>query len=158
VILTSAISARAPFWRFLCCVALVLALEFLLLVVWFALPESPLRSLGASSRDAVAGFAHRLRDGAILARLHFIGFQYLAISLVVLFVGWLFWIGRSGWRFGILNAAVFAAHAALVIVSFGLYRFASVYVFLAVMLAVILLAARGLWLALIPRKPDPFES
>jgi hypothetical protein len=145
VVLPGAISGRAPFWRFLCCVALTLALEFILFAVWFALPESPLRSLAALTREAVAGFGHRLRDGVVLARLYFVGFQYLAISLVVLFFGWLLWIGRSGWRYGILNAAVFTCHAALIIVSFRLYGFASIYVFLAAMLAFNLFVARWLW-------------
>ena len=152
--LPSAFARRAPFGRFLLCAVLILALQFLVLAIWFALPESLLRSLGSLTREALAGFAFRFRDGMTLATLYFVGFQYLAISLVVLLLGWLIWIGRSGWRFGLLCAAVFAAHAALVIVSFRLQGFVAVYVFLAVMLAVTLFAARWLWLALVTRMPD----
>jgi hypothetical protein len=130
VILPSLNPGRAPFWRFLLCVALILALQFVLLALWIALPESA------------------FRDGVVLARLYFAGFQYLPISLFVLLVGWLFWIGRSGWRFGILNAVVFTGHATLIIVSLRLYGFASVYVFLAVMLAFNLFIARWLWNAI----------
>jgi hypothetical protein len=143
VSLPSAFARRAPFARFLLCAVLVLGLQFLLLALWFALPD-----------EALAGFASRFRDGVTLATLYFVGFQYLTTSLVVLLPGWLFWIGRSAWRFGLLCAAVFAAHASLVIVSFRLQGFVAVYVLLAVMLAVTLIAARGLWLAMIPRMPE----
>lgn len=152
--LPSAFTRRAPFGRFLLCAILILALQFLLLAIWFSLPESLLRSLGSLTREAMSGFVFRLRDGVTLATLYFVGFQYLSISLVVLLLGWLIWIGRSGWRFGFLCAAVFAAHATLVIMSFRLQGFAAVHVFLAVMLAATLFAARGLWLAMIPRMPE----
>jgi hypothetical protein len=88
--LPSVISRRAPFARFLLCAVVIIGLQFLLLAIWFALQN-----------EVLAGFAFRFRDGLTLAKLYFVGFQYLAISL-----------------------------------------------------AATLFAARGLWLAMIPRMPE----
>lgn len=152
---------RPSLLLFAACVVLTLLLEFLLFAFALAWP-GPLEQLtGSPASGAAPEPLAWLRDGAILARLYFFGFRYLAIVLFVLAIGWIFWI-RSGWRYGLTKAAVFAVHAGVVLASFRLLHFPSAWVFLAVMLAFNLLVSRLLWEAIVDRpwtgrRPGPAQ-